>query len=183
MFDKVKSRLNGKRLTPGHQRQPPSANRQPFKGGLPMKTQSLTRQEQNLKRIEEAIVRWQTRLRRAANTLGKLEKQRKRAEKALATPSRPRGSALISDPSTLGDAIRESIQDQLKPTPVDDLAIPTFLQRKQLDPVAAEIRAEQEETKRKKAQGRIAKMKAKKSGATKAMPLTGKAALDAIRNG
>jgi hypothetical protein len=65
--------------------------------------------------------------------------------------------------------------------PTDDLAIPTFLKREPLDPVAAEIKAEQEETKRRKARGRIEKMKAKKSGATTAMPLTGKAALDAIR--
>jgi hypothetical protein len=169
-----------------------------------MKTQSLTRQEQNLKRIEEAIVRWQTRLRRAANTLGKLEQQRRRADKALIKANllkeqRSRGSAPISDPSTLGDAIRKSIQDQVKPEPVaivqhsdgsistitkdDDLAIPTFLRRKQLDPVAAEIKAEQEEIKRKRAQGRKAKSVAKRRGDLKKMPLTGKAALDAIRNG
>jgi hypothetical protein len=52
-----------------------------------------------------------------------------------------------------------------------------------LDPVAEQIAAEQAETKKKKAQGRIAKMKAKKSGETRKMPLTGKAALEAIRNG
>jgi hypothetical protein len=73
--------------------------------------------------------------------------------------------------------IPEPIQDQVQPT--DDLAIPTYLQRK-LDPVAAEIKTEQDETKRLKARGRIEKMKAKKSGAMTAMPLTGKAALDAI---
>jgi hypothetical protein len=45
------------------------------------------------------------------------------------------------------------------------------------------IRAEQEATKKLKARGRIEKMKAKKAGDTKRMPLTGKAALDMIRNG
>jgi hypothetical protein len=80
----------------------------------------------------------------------------------------------------MADEVREPIQDQVQPT--DDLAIPTFLQRKPLDPVAAEIKAEQDETKRLKARGRIEKMKAKKSGAMTAMPLTGKAALDAIRH-
>jgi hypothetical protein len=144
-----------------------------------MKTQSLTRQEQNLKRIEQAIVRWQTRLRRAANTLGKLEQQRRRADKALIKAS------LLKEQRPPESNRLQPESKRLQPAEplADDLAIPTFLQRKQLDPVAEQIRAEQEETKRKKAQGRIAKMKAKKSGATKAMPLTGKAALDAIRNG
>jgi hypothetical protein len=147
-----------------------------------MKTQSLTRQQQNLKRIEEAIVRWQTRLRRAANTLGKLEKQRKRAEKAALKPP-PESKRPTAMVRVTSEPVANPNNVRLKFKSVDDLAIPTFLQRKQLDPVAAEIKAEQEETKRKKAQGRIAKLKAKKSGATKAMPLTGKAALDAIRNG
>jgi hypothetical protein len=75
--------------------------------------------------------------------------------------------------------IPEPIQDQVQPT--DDLAIPTYLQRKPLDPVASEIKAEQDGTKRLKARGRIERMKARKSGAMTAMPLTGKAALDAIR--
>ena len=65
----------------------------------------------------------------------------------------------------------------------EDNGIPDFLRRPKLDPVAEQIKAEQAETKKKKAAGRIAKMKAKKSGETKKMPLTGRAALDAIRNG
>jgi hypothetical protein len=151
--------------------------------------------EQQLEAIDAKRKRWVARLTRAVNAINKLDKQRKRIVKKgqVAVAPRPRGHVRISDPvGTFGPAIRESIQDQNvlasiappKPEPVaDDLGIPTFLQRKKLDPVAAEIKAEQEETKRKKAQGRIAKLKAKKSGATKAMPLTGKAALDAIRNG
>ena len=70
-----------------------------------------------------------------------------------------------------------------------DSGIPEFLRRGQAAQKAADaviadqIREEQAATKKKKAQGRIATMKAKKAGETKKMPLTGKAALDAIRNG
>jgi len=76
----------------------------------------------------------------------------------------------------------------------DGLAIPEFLKRgvaKEFDrlkeekaaeqAVADSIRAEQAERKKLKARGRIATMKAKQSGATKRMPLTGKAALAALR--
>jgi hypothetical protein len=65
--------------------------------------------------------------------------------------------------------------------PKDDLGIPDFLRRSKPDPVAEQIKQEQAETKKIKAAGRIAKMKAKKSGETKKMPLTGKAAIAAIR--
>jgi hypothetical protein len=83
--------------------------------------------------------------------------------------------------STLGPAIREAAEDQgLIQKAADDLAIPSFLQRKKLDPVAAEIKAEQEATKKAKAKGRIEKMKAKQRGDLKKMPLSGKAALAAI---
>ena len=70
-----------------------------------------------------------------------------------------------------------------------DSGIPEFLRRGQAaqkavdEVIADQIREEQAATKKKKAQGRIATMKAKKAGETKKMPLTGKAALDAIRNG
>jgi hypothetical protein len=94
--------------------------------------------------------------------------------------TRPRGHALISDLTTLMPAIQEALVDSKKAEP--DLGIPDFLNRK-LDPVAAQIKSEQEETKRAKARGRIEKMKAKQRGDLKKMPLTGKAALDAIRNG
>jgi len=56
-------------------------------------------------------------------------------------------------------------------------------QRKAERETADAIRAEQAERKTAKARGRIATMKAKKAGDTKRMPLTGKAALDMIRNG
>ena len=68
-----------------------------------------------------------------------------------------------------------------------DLDIPDFLRRetaRKLDKVEAELIKAETETKRlAKSRGRIAKMKAKKAGDTKKMPLSGKAALDHIRNG
>jgi hypothetical protein len=56
-------------------------------------------------------------------------------------------------------------------------------QRKTDRETADAIRAADAERKTAKARGRIATMKAKKAGDTKRMPLTGKAALDMIRNG
>jgi hypothetical protein len=70
-----------------------------------------------------------------------------------------------------------------------DTDIPEFLRRgaaaqKAVDAVIADqIREEQAATKKAKASGRIAKMKAKKAGDLKKMPVSGKAALDLIRNG
>jgi hypothetical protein len=129
-----------------------------------------------LETVTASMARWQTRLRRAVRAIEKLEKQKKRIEKAAAK----------AEPLAL-TIMREIAAPD--PTPgvicraVADTGIPAFLQRKKLDPVAERMVQEQAETKRKKAAGRIAKMKAKKSGETRKMPLTGKAALEAIRNG
>lgn len=137
--------------------------------------------------VNAAIKRWQSRLQRAMTMLRKFENQRKRIEAAAKKPTRPRAHASIGDPSTLGVAIQESIKDQgiAAKTAVIDTEIPAFLRREKatLDPAATEILKEQEETKRKKARGRIEKMKAKQRGDLKKMPLSGKAALEAIRNG
>lgn len=70
----------------------------------------------------------------------------------------------------------------------DDLEIPPFLQRvaasKARDQQAgAEIKTAQAEKKKLKSQVRIETMKAKQRGDLKKMPLTGRAALEAIRNG
>jgi cytochrome P450 len=68
-----------------------------------------------------------------------------------------------------------------------DTGIPDFLRRGQAaqkavdEVIADQIREEQAAAKTAKARGRIATLKAKKSGETKKMPLTGKAALAAIR--
>lgn len=99
----------------------------------------------------------------------------------------------------------EPVQSLQLPSPTvgDGLGIPDFLKRQDAaaaDAVKAEqadidipvtmkpdaveeLRAELAERKKAKARGRIAKLKAKKSGDTKKMPLTGKAALALINNG
>jgi hypothetical protein len=77
------------------------------------------------------------------------------------------------------------------PAPVTKLDIPVFLQRTQEgalgdaedDKARAEILAKAEARRKAKARGRIAKLKAKRAGETKRMPLSGKEALDFIRNG
>jgi ribosomal 50S subunit-associated protein YjgA (DUF615 family) len=134
-----------------------------------------------LEYVEASIARWQTRLRRAVRAVEKLEKQRKRLVKAQtdlaiapATATRPKPK-----PEPLAVTIMRELAE---PAPALDTAIPSFLRRAP-DPVAAQLKAGIAETKRLKAKGRIAKMKAKQSGETKRMPLTGKAALEAIRNG
>jgi hypothetical protein len=90
------------------------------------------------------------------------------------------------------ERVRRGAVDVLQPVErvVDhDSGIPEFLRRGQAAQAAADkviadsIREEQAAKKKAKASGRIAKMKAKQSGETKKMPLSGKAALDAIRNG
>ena len=69
------------------------------------------------------------------------------------------------------------------PSALIDTSIPTFLRREKApNPVAEQIKAEQEATKKQKARGRIEKMKAKQRGDLKKMPLSGKAALEHIRN-
>ena len=125
-----------------------------------------------LEQVEASISRWQSRLRRAANALAKLEKQRKRL---AAKPAKTEPLAVT--------IMKEIIEPPAPPKPVGeiDTSIPAFLQRKKPDPVAEQIVAEQKDLKRRKAQGRIATMKAKKSGETRKMPLTGNAALAAIR--
>lgn len=139
----------------------------------------MKKEVNKLDHVTAAITRWQSRLRRAANMLAKLEKQRKRIEKAAANPPKPKPRA-----PSLAETVTREIAEPPKPAPVAeiDTSIPAFLQRKKPDPVAEQIAAEQKDLKRRKAQGRIATMKAKKSGETRKMPLTGKAALAAIRN-
>jgi hypothetical protein len=110
---------------------------------------------------------------RAENALPRLERAARRMEfptvraKAAAAPPAPPSAPIASDE-------------------VPDL--PSFLDRRltgdERDELARrEILAEQEGRKRNKARSRIEKLKAKKDGSARRMPLTGKAALEAIANG
>jgi hypothetical protein len=126
--------------------------------------------------IDESLARWKTRLKRAVTTIDKLEKQKKRLMK----------KSPMAIAETLAEPVLVNPKTELpkaEPAPAD-LGIPDFLRRQsQPDPVAEQIREEQAATKKAKARGRIEKMKAKKAGELKKMPLSGKAALDHIRNG
>lgn len=78
-------------------------------------------------------------------------------------------------------ALRDGRDAPPPPPPADDLTIPDFLKR---DVVARmTIEAANAERKRTKAQVRIEKLKAKQSGETRKVPLTGKDALRFIREG
>ncbi len=138
--------------------------------------------------VEAALARWRSKLKYAFGAVERYEREQKRLERA----SRPRGHADFSDlAGTIGPAIRESIKDQKviaapPATPVsDDLAIPDFLRREPQADIDARIQIEVEQANKRiaKSRARISKMKAKKAGDTKKMPLSGRAALDHIQNG
>jgi hypothetical protein len=162
----------------------------------------MTRKTETVAHLDASIKRWKTRLKRAVTMIDKLERKRRRiaAKVLVASVIDPMVEALkpekvvvfepepvISD-ARLTDAAGTVLRDMAAPV-ADDIGIPDFLKRgiaaqKAVDAVIADqIREEQATTKKAKAQGRIAKMKAKKSGDTRKMPLSGKAALDLIRNG
>jgi hypothetical protein len=141
-----------------------------------------------VEQIDERLARWGTKLKRAVNTIERLQKQRKRLGKKAAPT--------MAKAETIAEPVLRKIAGMPKPegaalvTPdpvkaVPDLAIPAFLKRDTAadDAAAAAIKEEQADTKRRKARGRIDKMKAKQRGDLKKMPLSGRAALEAIRNG
>lgn len=130
--------------------------------------------QMTLEQNAEALKRWRTRLKRAMTAIDKLERQRKRLEAKPPVVKTP--------PVEITPPVAPAPPVETKP-PVDALVLPSFLDRTKVDPVAEQIREEQADTKRRKARGRIEKMKAKQRGDLKKMPLTGRAAMDAIRNG
>ena len=165
----------------------------------------MTRKTETIEHLDASIKRWKTRLKRSVTMIEKLEKKRNRlAAKATvakhldpvleqlgALSIRPKAEkTVVFEPELISPVIdqimskpptesEKAANDQI----LEDSGIPEFLQRKKLDPVAEQIVAEQDAAKKAKAQGRIAKMKAKKAGDLNKMPLSGKAALDLIRNG
>ena len=149
--------------------------------------------------IDAAISRWTTKLTRASNMLTKLRLAHMRAKQRLASMEAKQYKALTPAEQVAEPVLRKiagmpktpegaqraftgSDHQKLHKTaePIDT-SVPDFLQRDKN--AAEEIRKEQAEIKRRKTAGRSAKMKAVKSGETRKMPLTGKAALEAIRNG
>jgi hypothetical protein len=161
----------------------------------------MAKKSMTLEHIDYSISRWKTRLKRAMTAIDKLEKQKKRLVKASAKPARGSSDEMpVEKPKPVSAPVPETPVARVEridhdrdrgvvhrpPHPSEKQSfadeIPGFLRRQAApSPVAEAIREEQAETKRLKAQGRIAKMKAKQSGETRKMPLTGKAALAAIR--
>jgi len=150
---------------------------------------------------DAAIKRWRTKFRIAINRLDDLERIKKRLVARLAKEAAEARAAeqapaqhhpvtmiAVAAPAVETDHLSEPAFEKLATAkPVDD-DMPDFLRRRkegdQRDALAREaILAEQTERKKNKARARIETMKAKKAGDLKKMPLTGKAALDAIRNG
>jgi hypothetical protein len=153
---------------------------------------------QTLTQVLTSIDRWRTKAKRAMTMLDKLEKQKRRMMKAaqprIADLQRPRAHATLADPiNTIGPAIREALEDTQKNgigeaviSPAD-FEIPPFLRRVAVskatdNAIAEKIKTEQVAVKKAKARGRIERMKAKQRGDLKRMPLTGKAALEYIKN-
>ena len=136
--------------------------------------------EEKLLAISLKRKRWQTRARRAHTAIDKLMKQERYWERKISSAP---AILVLNAPKDQTPIQSPDVAQEAKPTTPADLSIPQFLQRRPLSPEAAEIATEIAEKKKAKARGRIEKMKAKKSGATKAMPLSGKAALDLINSG
>jgi len=171
----------------------------------------MARKTETIEHLDASIKRWKTRLKRTMTMLDKLEKKRNRlAAKALVAKHldpvleqlagltiRPKAEkVVVFEPEPISPVIDEIMSKPPSETEMaahdrvlEDSGIPAFLRRGQAAQAAADkviadsIREEQATAKKAKAQGRIAKMKAKKAGDLKKMPLSGKAALDAIRNG
>jgi len=146
--------------------------------------------KKTIEQIETSLTRWKTRLRRAMTMIDKLEKQQRRLVRKRDTyeqpPLAPRPrlteAEQVAEPVLRKVAGMPSTGAVLVAAPAAD-DIPAFLRRQSSpSPVAEQIKAEIEEKKRLKARGRIATMKAKKAGETRKMPLTGRAALAAIRS-
>jgi hypothetical protein len=140
-----------------------------------------------LQRVEASLVRWHRRLSRAANAIKKLDAQRRRllakkAEPVKALPAPKPAPLAIEAPRPKVSDVTDIPVTELPIPDVLDEEIPAFLRRaKPLDATAQAILDEQADLKKRKARGRIAKLKATQSGETRKMPLTGKAALAAIR--
>jgi len=142
----------------------------------------------SLEHVRAARQRWQTRLTRAVNAIRKLDATERRLLKKAAEPKPiavPAPAAVAVETDHMSERQFERfVEAPPKPAEVGD--IPTFLKRAPLsdaDKAAAEaIKAAAAERAKKKKAGQAAARKAKLSGETRRMPLTGKAAIDAIKN-
>lgn len=123
-----------------------------------MKTQDTTAK---LTKVEASMRRWHTRLTRASNMLQKLERQRRRL---LSTKIVGQKSATVGQkpaaPAIDVDEVRRQVDAAI------DTTIPPEFKREEKVVDAAALTAQR---------------KSKEADARKQMPLTGRAALDAVR--
>lgn len=139
--------------------------------------------QSKLQRTKQALDRWLPRLTRAANMVAELSRRQRYYEKLIAQPA-----PVVVKPVKVETKLTTDVPmlSALLP-PVGDLDIPAQFRRpvvnKADEAAKQEIIAAQQAKAKTKTRSRIEKLKAKKAGQTKAMPLTGKAALAAIREG
>lgn len=158
----------------------------------------MTKREKRLRDLRRTIASWETRREAAIRTLVRSETQlpllRKRAARMVGLLLK---AGTPVEPTITDEMIRTELLPGLmavgdKPAPEED-DLPEFLDRTgkdKDDEARAEIKAEQEADKKRKAERRIAKLKisqetkhAELTGQRRKMPLTGKEALAAIRAG
>ena len=151
----------------------------------------MTKREKELHKLRNQIARLEASREAAIKMLVKAEVQLPKLGNRLRRLT-ARDRKLMEQEVALGyittrQAVEENVIKQAAPEDDDDL--PTFLDRTRKDEEArAEIKAEQDADKKRKAERRIAKLKisqeikhAELTGQRRKMPLTGKEALAAIR--
>ena len=170
-------------------------------------TKPRTKRKTLAEKIEhnaDAIRRWEGKVKRAINALARLTRERTRLQRLAAQqPATPPAKPGMLDQLV---AAATALPATAPPTPVETpapasawkpgeleaavavalgdhpLDPPAFLRRSQKDQAAIEAaKAERVERGKRKRQGQEATRKARRAGETRRMPLTGKAALAAIR--
>lgn len=149
---------------------------------LPLRTRRHQQAIKDRDRLErqrdealDKLTRIAAKLKAARKTVERYERMPKASDAPVPLPmSQPLDRAMI-------EAVTEAIgHPPVNPVKADD-GIPDFLRRTKPDAVGAALAIEIEDKRKAKARGRIEKMKAKQRGDLKRMPLTGRAALEAIR--
>ena len=161
-----------------------------------------TRREARYEKLLTTIERAQRKMEKADRTvtrcvklLAKLERQRRRMQKAMAQARAAAADELVTTAAPVPAPVQEEAPPPIvaAPAPADELEIPTYLRRtadgNAKDAAArAEIEAAQAAEKKRKAERAAAKRSIKKqvldaelTGQRRKMPLTGRAALAAIK--
>jgi len=140
--------------------------------------------------VEATMRRWHSRLTRASNALGKLERQRRRlmAQTAVARVTAPPGQMTPNQVEAVANVV-QAVDDQLGKlaSPDAETDIPDWLRRGQAAQAAANkvIRDQAVKMQEKSDAQLVDTLKAKRAAQVAAdkhkMPLTGKAAIDYLK--